>query len=204
MLLGGKMAFCLAILWKAEITSPLLWVIFFSYSSKPPELFPSHRFLSFISFSFYRRSGLIKGGVRLLTCCVKMTGTQLPKRERGLRPSWLQSPVSGVYQLRFRSIVYRHLSSTLYSSSTWPVRSDKLPFNPYNNTPKAGVTAVLEKKGKQKDESPSRPPNSNVEDQNGNELFCSLSMALTHCSVFPSHRSERKMDKFCRSHTHRL
>lgn len=58
---------------------------FFSYSSKLPELFPSHTFLCFISFSFDRRSGLIKGGVRLLTCGVKMAGTQLPKRTQSGR-----------------------------------------------------------------------------------------------------------------------
>lgn len=104
-----------------HLTSPL--GDFFSYSSKPPELFPSHTFLGFISFSFQRRSGLIKGGVRLLTCCVKMTGTQLPKRERGLRPSWLQSPVSGVGQLRFihclptrifYSVQLKHLASSFW------------------------------------------------------------------------------------------
>lgn len=47
--------------------------------------FPHKRFMGFISFSFDRRSGLIKGGVRLLTCCVKMAGTRLPKRTQSGR-----------------------------------------------------------------------------------------------------------------------
>lgn len=85
MLLGRKTAFCLAILWKAEITSPLLWVIFFLTLQNLLNSFPHKRFMGFISFSFDRRSGLIKGGVRLLTCCVKMTGTQLPNRTQSGR-----------------------------------------------------------------------------------------------------------------------
>lgn len=124
-------------------------------------------------------------------------------------PSWREVHVpldssGGVCQLRFRVIVYWHLSSPLYGSRTWPVLSEGLPCNPYNNTLKAGVTPVLQKKREKKGMYSSRPPSGRAEDHNWNHLSHPYGPFSPHCSVFPTcrSRSKTKMDKFCRSHTH--